>query len=46
MVNGAGNVGIGNEWPAAKLDVNGDARISGTVILGQAQGDISMGVFQ
>jgi hypothetical protein len=32
-----GNVGIGIEYPAYKLDVNGDARFSGSLLLGNWQ---------
>lgn len=43
---GTGNVGVGTNSPQAKLDVNGNLRVAGSIIMTQPQGDISMGVFQ
>ena len=39
MVSAAGNVGIGTNTPQAKLDVNGDARVSGYLVVDAQHGD-------
>ena len=44
LVKDSGNVGIGTSAPAAKLDVVGDARVSGTLLIAPS-GDLSMGTF-
>jgi hypothetical protein len=52
-VMSSGNVGIGTTTPTAKLDVAGDAKISGTLAVTkrvaklrvEKQGDIDMGIF-
>lgn len=43
-VTGAGDVGIGTSNPTAKLEVDGDVKISGAVYI-EPQGDILMGEF-
>jgi hypothetical protein len=44
-ISNSGNVGIGTATPQAKLDVNGDVKIAGTVTMAKRQGDILMGDF-